>query len=110
MKKIDLSKEEKILIILRDTTWFFLLYILIRSVISTFFDIDINLNISLTIFEKIIGIIVWCGLIFLTYFTKRVHEEIKKRYGGLLLFHFARESSILVIIIIILIELLLIFR
>ena len=110
MEKVALINNEKIIITLRDSTWVLFLYIVLRVAITTLFTGDIDLNVSLSLFEKVIGVIVWAAIICLSYYTSKVHKEIKNKYGKLLLLTLPKETAILSIIAIILVEIYVLIR
>jgi hypothetical protein len=105
MEKIVLSNKEKLVIIFRDSTWIFFLYLILRAAITSLLEKDIDLNISITLFEKIIGSIVWLGIIYLSYYTSKVHKGLKSKFGKLLFLYFPKEISLVSVVLIILVEL-----
>ena len=104
MIQIILSKYEKIVIILRDSTWVFWCYIILRMIITAFIRPETNLNISLTTIEKVFGVFIWSTILILYFITARLHKKLKKEFHRILFFHFPKQSILVAIIIVVLLE------
>ena len=110
MGEIIITKNEKTLIVFRDSIWILFVYIILRGTLTSLFLDEVNLDITLKPIEKMIGVFLWCAVLVLTYLTQKLHKKLKTKYGEILFFNFPKEIILFAIIEILLLELFIITR
>lgn len=110
MKNIELLRIEKNIIIIRDAIFIVFIYVILRGLITALIKENVDLNIELTSFEKMVGIFLWIFFIILTYFNSRLTKKLRHEFGKLFYFHFLMQSSLFSFITIVIIEIYLVIR
>lgn len=110
MEEISITKNEKTLIVFRDSIWFLFVYIILRGTLTSLFLDDLIIDITLKPIEKMIGVFLWCAVLVLTILTQKLHKKLKIKFGKILFFYFPKEIILFAIIEILLLELFIITR